>query len=98
MKDNLEPEVHAIACWDVGEFVRVHPSGKRICQGLDMKTPIMKKLTLATAAALEGPSEKSEEYKKLEKEALTSLQKLMITNWYVLEIYTFLGIIFKWII
>jgi len=80
--EGLEPEIYAIACWDVGEFVRVHPSGKRICQSIDLKTPIMKKLTTST---LESGGEKSEEYKKLEKEALTALQKLMITNWEYLQ-------------
>jgi len=80
--EGLEPEVYAIACWDVGEFVRVHPSGKRICQSLDLKTPIMKKLTTST---IESVGDKSEEYKKLEKEALSALQKLMITNWEYLQ-------------
>jgi len=77
--DTLESEVHSIACWDIGEFVRVHPSGKRICQHLSLKDPIMKKLVIAES----NPGD--EELQKLAKEALTALQKLMITNWEYLQ-------------
>eukprot|EP01125_Pyxidicula_operculata_P008859 TRINITY_DN2933_c0_g1_i1.p1 TRINITY_DN2933_c0_g1~~TRINITY_DN2933_c0_g1_i1.p1 ORF type:complete len:516 (-),score=136.75 TRINITY_DN2933_c0_g1_i1:55-1557(-) len=57
----------AIACWDLGEFVRFHPRGKAIVQDIDIKTPIMKLL--------------SHEDDTVRKEALTALQKLMVSNW-----------------
>eukprot|EP01123_Difflugia_compressa_P010830 TRINITY_DN4083_c0_g1_i1.p1 TRINITY_DN4083_c0_g1~~TRINITY_DN4083_c0_g1_i1.p1 ORF type:complete len:514 (-),score=98.63 TRINITY_DN4083_c0_g1_i1:56-1597(-) len=79
LEQSDDPKVKAIACWDVGEFVRVHPGGKRICQMLDLKTPIMKHL----AAQELDPS--NEDLQKLSKEALTALQKLMITNWEYLQ-------------
>jgi len=69
----------AIACWDVGEFVRVHPGGKRICQMLELKVPIME--MLKTAENNTG----DEDCQKLAKEALTALQKMMITNWEYLQ-------------
>jgi len=77
--DDLDTQVHAIACWDIGEFVRVHPGGKRICQHLSIKEPIMKKLVIAES----NPGD--EDLQTLAKEALTALQKLMITNWEYLQ-------------
>jgi len=74
-------QVLAIACWDIGEFVRVHPQGKRICDRLQLKVPIMKLLSLGESK--DGPV--SEETQQVTKEALTALQKLMITNWEYLQ-------------
>jgi len=74
-----DTKVLAIACWDVGEFVRVHPGGKRICQMLELKVPIME--MLKTAESKMG----DEDSQKLAKEALTALQKMMITNWEYLQ-------------
>jgi len=61
------PRVLAVACWDVGEFVRFHPRGKAIAQHLQLKTEIMKQL-----------DNKDPETKK---EALLALQKLMVVHW-----------------
>jgi len=36
------PKVRAIACFDIGEFVKWHPSGKNIITKLEMKVPIMR--------------------------------------------------------
>jgi len=79
LQSRQEPKVMAIACWDVGEFVRVHPGGKRICQMLELKVPIME--MLKTAENNTG----DEDCQKLAKEALTALQKMMITNWEYLQ-------------
>jgi len=79
LESNPDPKVKSIACWDIGEFVRVHPSGKRICQGLNLKVPIMAQLS----AVENDPG--NEDLQKLSKEALTALQKLMITNWEYLQ-------------
>jgi len=62
-----DPSVLIIACWDIGEFVRFHPRGRRIVDNLDIKTPIMQLLT------------RKEE--NLESAALLTLQKLLLNNW-----------------
>jgi len=68
-------KMQAIACWDIGEFVRVHPNGKYICREENLKEPIMRTLH-ETEKNLDD-----EDCQKLAKEALGALQKLMITNW-----------------
>eukprot|EP01129_Flabellula_baltica_P005127 TRINITY_DN182_c0_g2_i1.p1 TRINITY_DN182_c0_g2~~TRINITY_DN182_c0_g2_i1.p1 ORF type:complete len:459 (+),score=102.68 TRINITY_DN182_c0_g2_i1:492-1868(+) len=57
----------SIACWDLGEFVRYHPRGKKILEDLGCKVQIMKLLN-HTDDNVKG-------------EALLALQKLMVTNW-----------------
>eukprot|EP01126_Amoeba_proteus_P044600 TRINITY_DN4961_c0_g1_i18.p1 TRINITY_DN4961_c0_g1~~TRINITY_DN4961_c0_g1_i18.p1 ORF type:complete len:317 (-),score=70.57 TRINITY_DN4961_c0_g1_i18:128-1024(-) len=65
------PVVLCVACWDVGEFVRFHPNGKRIVQNLELKGAIMKLLG-------NGNTE-------VRSQALLALQKIMITNWEYLQ-------------
>jgi len=65
--DSTDPAILIIACWDIGEFVRFHPRGRKILDNLDLKTPIMRLLT-----------SKDEQ---LEGAALLTLQKLLLTNW-----------------
>jgi len=79
LETSKDPKVLSIACWDIGEFVRVHPGGKRICQHLELKLPIMNMLNAAEQ------NEQDEDSQKVAKEALTALQKLMITNWEYLQ-------------
>jgi len=62
-----DPAIVVIACWDLGEFVRFHPRGRKILDNLDVKTPIMKLLTSKDEA--------------VESAALLTLQKLLLTNW-----------------
>jgi len=57
----------AIACWDLGEFVRNHPRGKKILDDLGCKVQIMKLL-----------NHRDDDVKG---EALLALQKLMVLNW-----------------
>jgi len=80
LESSRDPKVQCIACWDIGEFVRVHPHGKLISKSLDLKHPIMNILN-------ENRDDKNEDedVQKLSKEALTALQKLMITNWEYLQ-------------
>jgi len=75
IENSTDYKMQAIACWDVGEFVRVHPNGKYICREENLKAPIMKMLH-ETEKNLDD-----EDCQKLAKEALGALQKLMITNW-----------------
>jgi len=62
----------AVACWDIGEFVRFHPRGKHIANTLNFKLPILKYL-----------AHKDE---NLASEALRALQKIMIVNWEYLSV------------
>jgi len=61
------PTILIIACWDIGEFVRFHPRGRKILDLLDMKSPIMQLL-----------ASKDEH---VESAALLTLQKLLLNNW-----------------
>jgi len=69
--NSTEPRILALACWDIGEFVRFHPRGKAIIEQIDCKVPIMKLL--------------NHESEKVKGEALLALQKLMVTNWEYLQ-------------
>jgi len=84
LENNQDMKVLCIACWDIGEFVRVHPHGKLISKTLDLKTPVMKILTETEKNRDPGQND-DEDAQKLAKEALTALQKLMITNWEYLQ-------------
>jgi len=81
LEGSKDPKVLCIACWDIGEFVRVHPHGKLISKTLELKSPIMRILTETD----KNRESDDEDGQKLAKEALTALQKLMITNWEYLQ-------------
>eukprot|EP01121_Diplochlamys_sp_Union-15-3_P006732 TRINITY_DN1723_c0_g1_i2.p1 TRINITY_DN1723_c0_g1~~TRINITY_DN1723_c0_g1_i2.p1 ORF type:complete len:466 (-),score=89.96 TRINITY_DN1723_c0_g1_i2:14-1411(-) len=57
----------AVACWDIGEFVRFHPRGKTIAQFLKLKNEVMENLNHPDI--------------EVKKEALLALQKLMVVHW-----------------
>jgi len=61
------PLVTAVACYDIGEFARIHPRGRTIVQQLGIKIPLM---ILMEDKDLE-----------VKKQALTAVQKLMVHNW-----------------
>jgi len=63
--DELTAEV---ACYDLGEFARFHPDGKRILTTNGGKRELLAKMT---------------DYKnpKIARQALLAVQKLMVTNW-----------------
>jgi len=62
-----DPQIIAIACWDLGEFVRFHPRGRKILDNLDVKGPVMKLLDCKD--------------QDVESAALLALQKILLTNW-----------------
>jgi len=86
IENSRDPKVQCIACWDIGEFVRVHPHGKLISKTLDLKTPIMLIITQTGEKGRDDDKNMDEDHQKLAKEALTALQKLMITNWEYLQV------------
>jgi len=59
--------VVAVACYDIGEFGRIHPRGRTIIQQLGIKMPLMLLM-----------EDKDTDVKK---QALTAIQKIMVHNW-----------------
>ena len=57
----------AVACYDIGEFARVHPMGKRVLSKIDAKSRVM--------ALMTHPG------RDVAREALLCTQKLMLNNW-----------------
>jgi len=64
---NQEPTTLAVACYDIGEFVRFHPRGKPIVQNMEVKADIL--------GLMSHPDT------EVQKQALLCTQKLMVTNW-----------------
>lgn len=62
-----DEEVQAIACYDIGEFVRHYPNGRAIARSLGAKDIVMK--------LVDHPN------KELQRHALTSVSKMMVQNW-----------------
>lgn len=67
LQTSSDPIVLAVACYDIGEFVRFHPRGKAIITQIGLKLDIMKLMTHENA--------------DVKKEALFAIQKTMVTNW-----------------
>ncbi|MCL4419380.1 hypothetical protein M1146_04735 [Patescibacteria group bacterium] len=67
MSKEKDSAILIIACWDIGEFVRFHPRGRKILDNLDVKAPIMQLLTSKDGL--------------VESAALLTLQKLLLNNW-----------------
>jgi len=64
---DTSPLILSIACFDLGEFVRFHPRGRRILSQLEGKMDIMKLMA--------HPDE------EVQKHALMCVQKMMVHNW-----------------
>ena len=62
-----DPETQAVACHDLGEFARLHPSGRRVIAKLNGKNAVMALMTNGT--------------REVSKEALLCTQKLMLNQW-----------------
>ncbi|XP_065062983.1 V-type proton ATPase subunit H-like [Rhopilema esculentum] len=62
-----DPVILAVACHDLGEFVRLYPRGKPVFDGLGGKELIMLRMTHEEPA--------------VRYEALLAVQKLMVHNW-----------------
>jgi len=58
----------AIACYDLGEFCRFYPNGKKIIESFHIKDLIMEKARYS-------------DDKQVREQALLALQKIMIQNW-----------------
>jgi V-type H+-transporting ATPase subunit H len=59
-------QVKCVACWDLGEFARLHPRGRQILQQINVKLPLMK--------LMEHPEA------EVRRQALLSTQKLLVQH------------------
>ena len=62
-----EEVAREVACFDLGEFARFHPDGKKIIHKFKGKEVLMKNL--------------QDKSPKVSKAALLATQKLMVANW-----------------
>jgi len=67
VRTSQNTKILAIACYDLGEFVRFHPRGRRVLAQLEGKVDIMKLMA--------HPDE------DVQKHALLCVQKMMVHNW-----------------
>lgn len=66
-KEEIDNVTAAVACFDIGEFARLYPNGKKICQKFKIKENVM--LLIATKD------------RDIAREALLCAQKIMLNNW-----------------
>eukprot|EP00762_Andalucia_godoyi_P008595 ANDGO_04615.mRNA.1 putative V-type proton ATPase subunit H len=67
VENEADARTVAVVCHDLGEFVRHHARGRKIINALDAKTKVMKLM--------------SHNNEQIRKEALLSVQKMMVQNW-----------------
>lgn len=79
-----DDEVAAVACYDLGEFVRHYPNGRLIAKQLGAREPVM------TLIEHENP--------ELQHHALQCISKMMVQNWSVSTLgLIYLGIVIHFI-
>jgi len=71
LDDTKDETVLEVACFDLGEFARVHPDGKRVIEACKAKPKIMALLNHSNP--------------EVRKQALLCTQKLMVQNWETLS-------------
>jgi V-type H+-transporting ATPase subunit H len=62
-----DEEIAAIACYDIGEFVRYYPNGRAIAKRLGAKDLVMRLI--------------EHENPELQRHALQCVSKIMVQNW-----------------
>jgi len=67
LKESKDPLQLSVACYDLGEFVRLHPRGRREISDKDGKKVIMMLMTHAN--------------EEVQKYALLCVQKMFVNNW-----------------
>jgi V-type H+-transporting ATPase subunit H len=68
--DSSDETTQAVACFDLGEFSRLHPYSKKVLESFDGKTKLMKMI--------------EKESPLVREQALVAIQKLMINNWQII--------------
>jgi len=74
IKTSKDDDVVAIACYDLGEFVRFYPNGRLVAKGMGARDVAL----LATEH--ENPD--------VQAQALLCISKILITNWAVRSLDT----------
>lgn len=69
--DSEDETTQAVACFDLGEFSRLHPFSKTILEQFEGKTKLMKIIEKESPIVREN--------------ALVAIQKLMINNWQIIS-------------
>ena len=69
--DSDDDVTQAVACFDLGEFSRLHPFSKQILEDFNGKTKLMKMI--------------ENESPQVRENALVAIQKLMINNWQIIS-------------
>ena len=64
-----DEDVAAIACYDIGEFVRNYPNGRLIAKQLGIRSVVM--------GLIENP------HPELQRQALQCVSKMLVQNWQV---------------
>merc|ERR1711982_15918 len=73
--NSFDPTTLAVACHDIGEFVALHPLGKKKVAQLQVKERVMQ---------LMGSNDSN--YREVRREALLCCQKIMLNKWQDMEI------------
>jgi len=71
-KQQVDDLTIEIACYDIGEFARFHPDGKKLIQQRNGKRYLMEWMSQT-----KNP--------QIARQALTAVQKLMVAKWEVLD-------------
>ena len=66
---NEDEDIAAVACYDLGEFVRFYPNGRAVAKRLGAKETVMRLI--------------DHKNPNLQRYALQCISKLMIQNWYL---------------
>lgn len=69
--ENTNATTLAVACHDIGCFIQYHPDGRKVVSSFGAKEPLMLLLTNSDS--------------EVQKQALNCTQKLMVTNWDLLN-------------
>jgi V-type H+-transporting ATPase subunit H len=67
LESSADTTTLAVACFDIGEFARLHPLGKKLLARFDAKAHVMTLMSHAN--------------REVAREALLCTQKLMLNNW-----------------
>jgi V-type H+-transporting ATPase subunit H len=67
LSSNRDEEVAAVACFDIGEFVRHYPNGRALAKRLGAKELVMPLI--------------EHENPELQRHALQCVSKIMVHNW-----------------
>eukprot|EP00420_Gonyaulax_spinifera_P033575 CAMPEP_0197882130 /NCGR_PEP_ID=MMETSP1439-20131203/9380_1 /TAXON_ID=66791 /ORGANISM="Gonyaulax spinifera, Strain CCMP409" /LENGTH=446 /DNA_ID=CAMNT_0043501773 /DNA_START=63 /DNA_END=1403 /DNA_ORIENTATION=+ len=74
LQPGTEPTTLAVACHDLGEFVTMHPLGKKKVAELAVKDRIMQLM-----------SSNDQAYREVRREALLCCQKIMLNKWHEMD-------------